>query len=162
MSGRRQKFYLPMADFFGIRWWRSKTKCSWFKPLSASFPSCFYNSVLIVKWFLISHRLLESTKNWGHLKYVCSIILECCDAMKSIDLRSHRKFVNMRLWAFCLTYFWWACYFGTVSKPDRVPGVWVEDRTVERIEQLKKREIGLLAGKCSIWGNNRRGWWLRE
>ena len=47
----------------------------------------------------------------------------------------------MRLWAFCLTYFWWACYFGTVSKPERVPGIWVEDITVERIEQLEKERV---------------------
>lgn len=66
--------------------------------------------------------------------------------MKSIDLRSHRKIVNMRLWAFCLTYFWRACYFGTVSKPERVPGIWVEDITVERIEQLEKESLGFWQG----------------
>ena len=52
----------------------------------------------------------------------------------------------MRLWAFCLTYFWWACDFGTVSKPERVPGIWVEDITVERIEQLEKESLGFWQG----------------
>ena len=45
-----------------------------------------------------------------------------------------------------MSYFWWACYFGTVSKPERVPGIWVEDITVEWIEQLEKESLGFWQG----------------